>query len=118
MRGEISSAFALTEPFLAGADPTRIATTATLDGDDSDPDYHFNVGYALWKNRSFDVAAERFRSVLDRVPTDRESITMLGRCLKKEGPRPGDARTEGLERIKKDYEESAFLQLKSMIEKQ
>ncbi|MSV90287.1 MAG: acyl-CoA dehydrogenase, partial [Actinobacteria bacterium] len=34
MRGEISSAFALTEPFLAGADPTRIATTATLDGDE------------------------------------------------------------------------------------
>ena len=88
-----------------------------LDGDDSDPDYHFNVGYALWKNRSFDVAAERFRSVLDRVPSDQEAITMLGRCLKKEGPRPGDARTEGLERIKEEYEESVFLQLKSMIEK-
>jgi alkylation response protein AidB-like acyl-CoA dehydrogenase len=34
MRGEISSAFALTEPFLAGADPTRIATTAVRDGDE------------------------------------------------------------------------------------
>jgi len=34
LRGEISSAFALTEPFLAGADPTVIATTAALDGDD------------------------------------------------------------------------------------
>jgi alkylation response protein AidB-like acyl-CoA dehydrogenase len=33
LRGEISSAFALTEPFLAGADPTVIATTAVLDGD-------------------------------------------------------------------------------------
>jgi acyl-CoA dehydrogenase len=32
--GEISSAFALTEPFLAGADPTVIDTTAVLDGDD------------------------------------------------------------------------------------
>src|SRR6478735_10050467 len=32
LRGEISSAFALTEPFLAGADPTVIATTAVLDG--------------------------------------------------------------------------------------
>ena len=29
LRGEISSAFALTEPFLAGADPTVIGTTAT-----------------------------------------------------------------------------------------
>jgi alkylation response protein AidB-like acyl-CoA dehydrogenase len=34
MRGEIQSAFALTEPFFAGADPTRIGTTATLDGDE------------------------------------------------------------------------------------
>src|SRR6478736_277444 len=32
LRGEISSAFALTEPFHAGADPTVIGTTAALDG--------------------------------------------------------------------------------------
>ncbi len=34
MRGEISSAFALTEPFLAGADPTSIGTTAVRDGEE------------------------------------------------------------------------------------
>ena len=34
LRGDITSAFALTEPFLAGADPTHIATTAVLDGDE------------------------------------------------------------------------------------
>jgi acyl-CoA dehydrogenase len=34
MRGEISSAFALTEPFNAGADPTKISTTAVKDGDE------------------------------------------------------------------------------------
>ena len=34
LRGDISSAFALTEPFLAGADPTVIGTTAILDGDE------------------------------------------------------------------------------------
>jgi acyl-CoA dehydrogenase len=34
LRGEISSAFALTEPFNAGADPTKISTTAFLDGDE------------------------------------------------------------------------------------
>lgn len=33
LRGEISSAFALTEPFFAGADPTVIGTTAVRDGD-------------------------------------------------------------------------------------
>ena len=34
LRGEISSAFALTEPFFAGADPTVIGTTAHQDGDE------------------------------------------------------------------------------------
>ena len=34
LRGEISSAFALTEPFLAGSDPTVIGTTAVEDGDE------------------------------------------------------------------------------------
>jgi acyl-CoA dehydrogenase len=34
LRGEITSAFALTEPFNAGADPTVISTTAVLDGDE------------------------------------------------------------------------------------
>ena len=34
LRGEISSAFALTEPFLAGSDPTVIGTSATRDGDE------------------------------------------------------------------------------------
>jgi alkylation response protein AidB-like acyl-CoA dehydrogenase len=34
LRGEITSAFALTEPFLAGADPTNIGTSAVKDGDE------------------------------------------------------------------------------------
>ncbi len=34
LRGEISSAFALTEPFFAGADPTVIGTSALQDGDE------------------------------------------------------------------------------------
>jgi acyl-CoA dehydrogenase len=34
LRGEITSAFALTEPFNAGADPTKISTTAVRDGDE------------------------------------------------------------------------------------
>ena len=33
-RGEITSAFALTEPHMAGADPTKISTTAIRDGDE------------------------------------------------------------------------------------
>lgn len=34
LRGEIRSAFAITEPFVASTDPTQIETTAALDGDE------------------------------------------------------------------------------------
>ncbi|HYV62972.1 MAG TPA: tetratricopeptide repeat protein, partial [Bryobacteraceae bacterium] len=41
-----------------------------LDQDPSDPDYHFNLGYALFKKGDFSAAADRFRAVLDRDPGD------------------------------------------------
>ncbi len=34
LRGDIRSSFAITEPWVAGTDPTQIQTTATLDGDE------------------------------------------------------------------------------------
>jgi tetratricopeptide (TPR) repeat protein len=91
-----------------------------LEGDSSDPDYHFNVGYALFRQGKLDSAAERFRAVLDRDPDDAEAITMLGRCLQKQKtarvPRTV-AQSEGLERLKETYEESAYLQLKAVLER-
>jgi tetratricopeptide (TPR) repeat protein len=76
-----------------------------LEADAKDPDYHFNVGYALWKRGEFDAAADRFRAVLDREHDDHDAILLLGRCLKKSGPRPGDTRGEGLERLKDSWTE-------------
>jgi tetratricopeptide (TPR) repeat protein len=87
-----------------------------LDGDSADPDYQFNVGYALFKQGNLSAAAERFRAVLDRDPEDAGAITMLGRCLRKQAPRSADIRTEGLERLKDNYEESAYWQLKAVLE--
>ena len=43
-----------------------------LDGDGSDPDYWFNVGYSLWKRGEFRQAAEKFRAVLDRSRNSRK----------------------------------------------
>ncbi len=86
-----------------------------LDGDSSDPVYHFNVGYVLLQEGKLDEAAERFRAVLDRDPDDTEATTMLGRCLKKPiGKTP--ARSEGFERLKENYQESAYWQLKAVLE--
>ena len=86
-----------------------------LEGDPSDPDYWFNVGFALWKRGDFAQAAERFRAVLDRSREDREATSMLGRCIKMDGPHPGDTRTEGHERIKTAFEDSAFRQLQAEL---
>jgi Tfp pilus assembly protein PilF len=68
-----------------------------------DPDYLFNYGYGLWSLGQYEKAAELFRAVLDRTPNESDSILMLGRCLKKSGPRPGDLRTAGLQRLIEDW---------------
>jgi tetratricopeptide (TPR) repeat protein len=88
-----------------------------LEGDGSDPDYHFNVGYTLWRAKQFDAAAESFRAVLERNPDDTEATTLLDRALKQEGPRPGDSRFEARERLKTDYEEIAYRQLQAALGK-
>lgn len=89
-----------------------------LEGDESDPAYHFNVGYVLWKQGDFDAAATRFRAVLERNKDDADARFLLARCEKRSGPRPGDTRTEGLERLKTNYEESAWWQLKAALQPQ
>src|SRR5262249_9497206 len=87
------------------------------DGDASDPVYRFNLGYALFKKGDFAAAADQFRSVLDHAPDDQLATLLLGRCLKKQALRPAvDARLLNLERIKTNYQERAYWQLKSMIE--
>jgi tetratricopeptide (TPR) repeat protein len=93
-----------------------------LEGDPNDPDYHFNLGYTLWKKGDFAGAADRFRAVLVRDPDDEMATILLGRCLKKQGPRSAvgkndpDARFQALERIKTNYEERAWRLLKSLLE--
>jgi tetratricopeptide (TPR) repeat protein len=90
-----------------------------LDQDPSDPDYHFNLGYALFKKGDFAAAADRFRAVLDRNPGDSMATLLLGRCLKKQGLRAAtasDARLQALERLKDTYEERVYFQLKSILE--
>lgn len=85
-----------------------------LEGDPNDPDYHFNTGYALWKRGDFAEAAESFRAVLDRNPEDAQATLLLGRCLARNGPRAGEIK-EGFERVKLNYEEGAWRQLKAAL---
>lgn len=97
-------------------DPSALENfSKALEGDEADPDYWFNTGYALWKQGSFDLASDRFRAVLDRTPGDQEATIFLGRCIKRDGPRAGDPRADGRERIKTTFEDSAWRQLQAEL---
>jgi tetratricopeptide (TPR) repeat protein len=88
-----------------------------LEGDPSDPDYHFNVGLALYKSGKYDEAVASFRSVLDRNAEDHEAAQMLERAqTPKPRHRRGAAAPEIAGRLKSSYEESAWRQLKAMVE--
>jgi tetratricopeptide (TPR) repeat protein len=88
-----------------------------LEGDSGDPDYHFNLGYVLWRSGKYDAAAESFRAALARDPNDAEATTLLGKSLRKDAPRPGDPKTEGRERLKTNYDEAAYRQLQAELAK-
>jgi tetratricopeptide (TPR) repeat protein len=86
------------------------------DGDPADPVYQFNLGYALWKKGDFSGAAENLRNVLSHDSEDSMATLLLGRCLKKQGYRAAtDPRLASLERLKSNYEERAYWQLKSVL---
>src|SRR5204862_2752690 len=88
-----------------------------LEGDDTDPDFHFNLGVALWRSGKYTEAVESFRATLARNTSDNEATTMLGRCLKREPARAGDPRSDGKPRLKTNYEENAFRQLQAELDK-
>lgn len=121
----IAAAVPLSEVFnnLGAAESRANLPQASLDhfhkalaGDANDPVYRFNIGYELWKKGDFAAAAESFRALLDLVPDDPSAALLLARCLKKQGPRASqDPRLDNLERLKTNFEERAYMQLKSLL---
>jgi len=88
-----------------------------LEGDERDPDYWFNYGYALWKLGQYKEAADQFRATLQRSPEDTEATSFLGRALHSDPYRPGDPKTDNRERIKTLFEDSAYRQLQAEFKK-
>jgi tetratricopeptide (TPR) repeat protein len=87
-----------------------------LEGDASDPDYYFNLGYAYWLSGKYAEAAASFRDTLERNDRDTEATALLGRALAKDGPRPGEMRLEARERVKTNYDETTYRQLQAELE--
>jgi len=88
-----------------------------LEGDSADPDYHFNLGYILWRSGQYAAAVDSLRAAVERNPNDTEATTLLGRSLKREGPRPADQKAEPRPRLKITYEEAAYRQLQAELAK-
>lgn len=86
-----------------------------LEGDQADPDYWFNVGYAQWKAGQVSDAARSFREVLTRVPDDSQARALLARCERGDLPHTGEVLNG--ERIKRTFEETVYLQLQAELKK-
>lgn len=102
----------------AGSQSALSSLEKAVETDPSDPDFHFNLGYAYWRAAQFEKGAASFRRALERRPDDELATLLLGRCLQKTGPRPGDLRTEAVERLKTTYNDAAFLALKAMLKEE
>jgi tetratricopeptide (TPR) repeat protein len=87
-----------------------------IEGDPADPDYSFNAGLAMYRKGDFEAATSLLESTLARKPGDEVAERLLGKCKRKEAARPGEVRSEALERIKENYDETAWLQLKALID--
>lgn len=92
------------------------AFRAAAEANPADPEIAFNLGYALWRNGNFDEAAEALRRSL-RAGEDGTATLLLGRCLQRQGPRPGEIRLEGREKLKTEYNESAWRALRALVGK-
>jgi tetratricopeptide (TPR) repeat protein len=94
----------------------------TVEGDPGDADYHYNLGQALLRSGRMDAAADRFRETLRRRPGDSAATVMLGKALRQSQPsgvttKAGDAQPAPPAILKENYDESAYLQLKALLDK-
>jgi tetratricopeptide (TPR) repeat protein len=91
----------------------QAAYLEAIQGDTADPAYRFNLGLLLLRAGRRDEAAARFREVLDRDSTDAAATELLGRAIAPPTAAALPGRAE--ERLKFNYEETAWLQLKALL---
>jgi Flp pilus assembly protein TadD len=91
----------------------QTAYREAIEGDGADPAYRFNLGLLLLRTGKREEAAARFREVLDRDAADAAATELLGRAIAPSNSGPLPARAQ--ERLKLNYEETAWLQLKALL---
>lgn len=85
-----------------------------LDGDPNDLIYQFNLASALLRNNYFEEAGKRLQTLVQESPDDEEAASLLLRAQQRETSPPG-AKPLAPERLKENFEPTAFRQLKSLL---
>jgi Tfp pilus assembly protein PilF/TolB-like protein len=85
-----------------------------VQADPSDPDYHFNLAVALYRNGETANAARQLRDTISRRPSDSEARSLLDTItlnpIRLTDSAPPQPRIP-LERIKRNYDETSYRQL-------
>ena len=86
-----------------------------LDGDQNDTVYLFNMGAALLKSGNYVDATKKLEAVIDKNPADTEARSLLEHARRHENFAPV-GNSPGQDRLKKNFDPSAFRQLKAMVQ--
>ena len=105
---------------LAQARQGRAKNVETLakarEDDPTDGDYAFNAGYLLWRQGNFKAALVPLEIALARNPEDSEAAMFLGLCQRADPAALKEAPLENRERLKTRLDETAYRQLKMLVE--
>jgi tetratricopeptide (TPR) repeat protein len=82
----------------------------------TDADYAFNAGYLLWRQGQFKAALEPLQLAVSLNPADTEASMFLGLCRTGDPASLKDASLDGRERLKTRLDETAYRQLKMLVE--
>ncbi len=121
---EVSQTIPLSEVYNnLGAAEDRLNQAAAIedfrraaDADRADETYAFNLGLALYKAGRYDEATDRLKTAVERVPDDREANSLLARAEQREPYSAANGRPPGVERLKDDFDETTFKELKAMLQ--
>jgi tetratricopeptide (TPR) repeat protein len=121
---ELSKTVPLNEVFNnLGAAESRLNDPASLEdfrraleGDTADPTYNFNLALSLYRQLKYDEALRHVRTVLNHNPDDRDASALLSRCQQRVVPTAAlNGRNTPAERLKQNFDLTAFRQLKAVI---